>query len=84
MNITNNLSEDLAFNIDVDMAIKGVQSRVVIRPAATASIAPDLMLLLMLNHDFQAAITNHDITIGYTAADVTFYTNIGKLIAGTL
>jgi hypothetical protein len=83
--IINNLtSQDLSFNIDTGIDLKGQQFRTVIAAGSSATISNTMMFLLMLNPKFQSAYANGDISVTYDTGDATFFGRIQSLLGGTL
>lgn len=76
MTITNNTNVDITFELDVNKTLKGIQSRLTVRANSVASVNVEDILLLVQDKGFQAQRTVGNITIGYSAADTTFLSNI--------
>lgn len=72
MVITNTLSEDLVFNIDVGKTVK-VVSRLVIPANGSATVTiQDALLLVLMSTEFHTAYNDGTITVTYSVADNTF------------
>lgn len=84
MIITNNTTADITFEIDVNKnPMKGMQSRLTVRPGYPATVEVEHVLVLVMDEGFQAQKTAGNISITYAAADITFLNNIRDFLAGT-
>jgi len=84
MTITNNGTQDLAFEVDIGKLVKFVSS-LVIRGGQTVTVSIEQVLpMVLFDSTFQTAVTGGTITLGYTAADRAFLTNINNFLSATL
>jgi len=84
MVITNNLTTDITFELDVNKnPLKGMQSRLTVRPGFPATVDVEHVLQLVMDQGFQAQYAAGNISITYAAADTTFLNNIRDFLAGT-
>jgi hypothetical protein len=86
MTLNNTTDHDIYFNIDSGefASIKGQQCRVGIPANGSAVVDNALMFLLILCNNFQAAYIMGYVTVTYSAADDTFFDNVGSLLDGSL
>lgn len=83
MVITNNLTTDITFELDVNKSpLKGMQSRITVRPGFPATVGVEHVLLLVMDLGFQAQKAAGNIAITYAAVDTTYLNNIRDFLAG--
>ena len=84
MQITNNGTASIAFEVDINKPVKFV-SKLIIQGGTTVTVSiEEIIPLVLFDTAFQTAVTGGTITLAYTAADTTYLTNINSFLAGTL
>lgn len=85
MVITNNTQQDITCELDVNKnPMKGMQSRLTIRPGYPATVDVEHVFVLVLDQGFQAQVAAGNLTLTYAAADTTYLTAILSFLNGTL
>jgi len=84
MIITNNTAQDITFELDVNKnPLKGMQSRLTVRPGYPATVDVEHIWMLVQDQGFQAQVAAGNIDITYAAADTTYLANILSFLNGT-